>query len=541
MADDDITLDGKPLQSLRVADLKAALEQRNLPKTGQKNALMKRLKGALMLENLQKSSSHGGIQPNSQIGEEMSQNSFIKQYLAKQQELLRQKQKREAQLDEEDEEEGDECHTGEDKENPAYDSKISTEDDQVGESFGQGLIAFGSALGSEEGIHGMDPPRPLFQHFYQGQKEPPAAPSPPRAVASLSVRVLGEPGFQGVPPAVPQIQEKANTAPSESTPPVLRPSRSIEMAPAACEDSEEGDGSDDNSDDDDWGPAASRRSSRVEPQPQPPSVAAASVRSKRKLQPPQYIPPPQIQSPLQLRHPTPPPSPPPNLFPLPDTPKQSPPDADQLPGERPKVGAPHSATMQRQDSDTSSRSSSPEPPAKRRPGPLSLLVHKMESEQARDEAQSTSTANMSESQTPARSDSAEAPDTSSAKVIAESHDSDSSSESDSSSPSSSENMNKPRDLKEAHQRQREYAIVGGHHQKSEVSEPSAAAITEEEPDSESSMALPEASGAEPENSEGHVEEGVCCSVAGKLAAITCKHGIMAEGPAGNAGINTVDK
>lgn len=45
MADEDITLDGKPLQSLRVADLKAALEQRNLPKSGQKNALIKRLKG----------------------------------------------------------------------------------------------------------------------------------------------------------------------------------------------------------------------------------------------------------------------------------------------------------------------------------------------------------------------------------------------------------------------------------------------------------------------------------------------------------------
>lgn len=45
MADEDITLDGKPLQSLRVADLKAALEQRNLPKSGQKNTLMKRLKG----------------------------------------------------------------------------------------------------------------------------------------------------------------------------------------------------------------------------------------------------------------------------------------------------------------------------------------------------------------------------------------------------------------------------------------------------------------------------------------------------------------
>lgn len=45
MADEDITLDGKPLQSLRVADLKAALEQRSLPKSGQKNTLLKRLKG----------------------------------------------------------------------------------------------------------------------------------------------------------------------------------------------------------------------------------------------------------------------------------------------------------------------------------------------------------------------------------------------------------------------------------------------------------------------------------------------------------------
>lgn len=45
MADEDITLDGKPLQSLRVADLKAALEQRNLSKSGQKNTLVKRLKG----------------------------------------------------------------------------------------------------------------------------------------------------------------------------------------------------------------------------------------------------------------------------------------------------------------------------------------------------------------------------------------------------------------------------------------------------------------------------------------------------------------
>ncbi|MEQ2188231.1 hypothetical protein GOODEAATRI_012913, partial [Goodea atripinnis] len=52
---------------------------------------------ALMLENLQKTSTpHVGLQPNSQIGEEMSQNSFIKQYLAKQQELLRHRLEREA-------------------------------------------------------------------------------------------------------------------------------------------------------------------------------------------------------------------------------------------------------------------------------------------------------------------------------------------------------------------------------------------------------------------------------------------------------------
>ena len=94
---EEVTLDGKPLQALRVTDLKAALEQRGLAKSGQKSALVKRLKGALMLENLQKHSTpHAAFQPNSQIGEEMSQNSFIKQYLEKQQELLRQRLEREA-------------------------------------------------------------------------------------------------------------------------------------------------------------------------------------------------------------------------------------------------------------------------------------------------------------------------------------------------------------------------------------------------------------------------------------------------------------
>lgn len=46
MADgEEVTLDGRPLQALRVADLKAALEQRGLPKSGQKSALIKRLRG----------------------------------------------------------------------------------------------------------------------------------------------------------------------------------------------------------------------------------------------------------------------------------------------------------------------------------------------------------------------------------------------------------------------------------------------------------------------------------------------------------------
>ncbi|XP_006883203.1 PREDICTED: LOW QUALITY PROTEIN: apoptotic chromatin condensation inducer in the nucleus [Elephantulus edwardii] len=94
---EEVTLDGKPLQALRVTDLKAALEQRGLAKSGQKSTLVKRLKGALMLENLQKHSTpHAAFQPNSQIGEEMSKNSFIKQYLEKQQELLRQRLEREA-------------------------------------------------------------------------------------------------------------------------------------------------------------------------------------------------------------------------------------------------------------------------------------------------------------------------------------------------------------------------------------------------------------------------------------------------------------
>lgn len=49
---EDVTLDGKPLNSLRVADLKTALEKRGLPKSGAKNALIKRLKGVSLVTML---------------------------------------------------------------------------------------------------------------------------------------------------------------------------------------------------------------------------------------------------------------------------------------------------------------------------------------------------------------------------------------------------------------------------------------------------------------------------------------------------------
>nr|XP_046237475.1 apoptotic chromatin condensation inducer 1b isoform X2 [Scatophagus argus] len=423
MADEDITLDGKPLQSLRVADLKAALEQRNLSKSGQKNTLIKRLKGALMLENLQKSSSsHSGLQPNSQIGEEMSQNSFIQQYLAKQQELLRQRLEREAQQDEEADDspavpEEDEDHSEDNDTSPYVSDKHRSIHSQpsmtrVEEKGSDSVMVHGTMdrgpnMGPGPALHPQESfeapgARMLRATFHQGHMEPPA-PSPPRAVASLSVRVLGQPDHQGLPPAIPRAQEKEGTAPSEpgSAHPVLHLSRSAGAGGHMHEDNDKDDSGDDESEDDeDWGSGsgAARRGNRAPPQLQqmPPSVPSTFGRSKRKLQPPQHIPPPQAHhTPMQLRHPTPPPSPPPNLFPLPDTPKQSPPDPDNQGGEGPepardpRVAPFPPPAVQRQDSDSSSRSSSPEPPVKRGPGPLSLLVHKMESEEA------TSAADMS--------------------------------------------------------------------------------------------------------------------------------------------------
>ncbi|XP_010766837.1 apoptotic chromatin condensation inducer in the nucleus-like isoform X2 [Notothenia coriiceps] len=402
MADEDITLDGKPLQSLRVADLKAALEQRNLPKSGQKNALIKRLKGALMLENLQKSSSsHSGLQPNSQIGEEMSQNSFIKQYLAKQQELLHERLEREAQQDEAVDEssavlEEDEDHSEDndsssyvsDKKNRSIPPKPLLPRAEERGGGDAGMVHGMMACGPDMGLGPTLPPQEFLEApgarmqratFHQGHKEPPA-PSPPRAVASLSVRVLGQPDRQGLPPAVPRAQEKEGTAPSEpgSAHPVLHLSRSagVSGGSQAREDSDDDDSDDESEDDEDWGPGpgGARRGNRAPPQPQqmPPSFPSTVARSKRKLQPPQHIPPP-----------------------------QSPPDTEDQEGDRPEASrGPRGpsfppSTMQRQDSDSSSRSSSPEPSMKRRPGPLSLLAHRMDSEGAFRAAEATSAVDLS--------------------------------------------------------------------------------------------------------------------------------------------------
>nr|XP_029522523.1 apoptotic chromatin condensation inducer in the nucleus-like isoform X2 [Oncorhynchus nerka] len=440
MADEDVTLNGKPLQSLRVADLKAALEQRCLPKSGAKNTLIKRLKGALMLENLQRTSTpHIGLQPNSQIGEEMSQNSFIKQYLAQQQELLRQRLEREAreaaEADESPAGPEEEEHTEEGNDSDSYNPDkhrpmpsqpplTRAEEEGGGGPMMMGHQGQGMMMGKGQGMMGQgmmsrrpdfgpgsvpqespDAPggpgswmqqRPSLQHGLH--HEEPTTPSPPRAVASLSVRVLGDPERQGLPPSMPpraQTQEKEGTAPADDDRPahsVLHLSRSARAAAGSNRVQEDCDDDDDSSeeDEDEWGPAARRGGGRgLAPPPylqQPsPSVPAARERSRRKLQPPQHIPPQQVvhQPPMQLRQPTPPPSPPPELsFPLPDTPKQSPPDMDEDPEGAGVSVRPPPGGLQRQDSDSSSRSSSPEPRAKRRPGPLSLLARKMASEGA---------------------------------------------------------------------------------------------------------------------------------------------------------------
>ncbi|XP_028986561.1 apoptotic chromatin condensation inducer in the nucleus isoform X2 [Betta splendens] len=324
MADlEDVTLDGRPLQSLRVADLKAALEERGLSKSGQKNALVKRLKGALMLENLQRTSTaHIGLQPNSQIGEEMSQNSFIKQYLAKQQELLRQRLEREAR--------------------EAYETNEQEDRSQVNNS-----TSCPPQVQDASGAEQHKPPGPsvgeeLFdlENTREGNRDQENDLSLPPASGSLAMHGPGE------------HHPERCSASSEVT-----------------ADSDDEDGEEDG-DKDDWDSSARRGHQ------QPARVPTIRDRSGASCQPQQqHIP--SLLSP-QLRQPTPPPSPPPELsFPLPDTPKQSPPSPDVAPARRSSSSG---------SSSSDSCSSSPEPQrsghAERKPGPLTLLARKMESEGA---------------------------------------------------------------------------------------------------------------------------------------------------------------
>ncbi|XP_019959990.2 apoptotic chromatin condensation inducer in the nucleus [Paralichthys olivaceus] len=334
MADlEDVTLDGRPLQTLRVADLKAALEERGLSKSGQKNALIKRLKGALMLENLQRTSTaHIGLQPNSQIGEEMSQNSFIKQYLAKQQELLRQRLEREAREAYETNDQEDHAEVNNSTSCPPQAQDVTPalaeQHKPPGPSSGEGF--FGE--GNDE----------------EGERNNEADMSSPPASGSVAMRV---PGGEN------------------------RPERGFASSEVAADsDDEDSDEAEEDGDDDDWDSGARRRNLR-----EPARVPSSRERSGASCQPQQqHIP--SLLSP-QLRQPTPPPSPPPELsFPLPDTPKQSPPSPDVAPPR-------HSpSTSSSGSSSSGSRSSSPEPQRsghnERKPGPLTLLARKMESEGA---------------------------------------------------------------------------------------------------------------------------------------------------------------
>ncbi|XP_077354225.1 uncharacterized protein acin1a isoform X2 [Festucalex cinctus] len=341
MADlEDVTLDGRPLQSLRVADLKAALEERGLSKSGQKNALVKRLKGALMLENLQKTSTpRVGLQPNSHIGEEMSQNSFIKQYLAKQQELLRQRLEREAR---------EANNTNEQEEHTDVNNSIACTPE-----------AQDVALADQHKPPGPSDGEIQFAAVNEGEaySNQEAHMAAPPASGSITMHVPPDNEHQ------PEKSAAASDLPADSD--------------DDSEDSEQdgGDDDDDDDDDDDWGSNIRRRTPR---QPARGPTNRERCGASRQPQQQQHIP--SLLSP-QLRQPTPPPSPPPELsFSLPDTPKQSPPSPDVAPAR-------HSpSTSSSGSSSSDSRSSSPEPQrsghVERKPGPLTLLARKMESEGA---------------------------------------------------------------------------------------------------------------------------------------------------------------
>ncbi|KAJ3584619.1 hypothetical protein NHX12_015114 [Muraenolepis orangiensis] len=278
----------------------------------------------------------------------MSQNSFIKQYLATQQELMRQKLEKEAQQASET----DESSSAEEAEEHSdrNDDSSFTPDKQRYSVAPQPVTALRP---EPEGCVGPQeaPEAPGARPQWSSRPQPGPSPSPSRAVASLTVRVVGEPDRRG--------PHKEGVAPSEPG-----SARNVLHLNSDEDDSDDDDDDSEGSSDEEeesWeqggsGPApAQLRPQQLQQQActsAAPAAAPAAPRSRRKLQPPQHIPPPRAHpAPMQLRHPTPPPSPPPELsFPLPDTPN------------------------------------SPEPPRPRGAGPLARLAHKIDAERGQPAA-----------------------------------------------------------------------------------------------------------------------------------------------------------
>ena len=91
----DITINGKPLSSLRVVDLKVELEKRGLPKSGNKNDLIERLSQYLLKQTQnqdmgapgnypaqeQSLGSPGAQPPNMSLSHGLTDNDFVRDYL----------------------------------------------------------------------------------------------------------------------------------------------------------------------------------------------------------------------------------------------------------------------------------------------------------------------------------------------------------------------------------------------------------------------------------------------------------------------------
>ncbi|XP_075876706.1 uncharacterized protein acin1a isoform X2 [Nelusetta ayraudi] len=262
----------------------------------------------------------------------MSQNSFIQQYLAKQQELLRQRLEREAR---------EACDTNEQQDHTEVNNSTSCPQDVK------------PALAEEHRPPGPSGADGLFNTA--NDREPNR-----NQDADVSTPASGSVAMRGAGEQQPERRSASSGA----------------VADSDDDDSEDGE---EDGDHDVWGGGAGRRSLREPSRPMTRERSGASCQPQQQQQQQQQHMP-SLLSP-QLRQPTPPPSPPPELsFPLPDTPKQSPPSPDVAPPRR------SPSTSSSGSSSSDSRSSSPEPQrsghAERKPGPLTLLARKMASEDA---------------------------------------------------------------------------------------------------------------------------------------------------------------